>query len=86
LKKNLYSVIGNGQPREPALCQLYRHTFVQRRYATVCLQAGGAATIAARMCLSQMRGQRRQTTDSLVSETLLLLLLLLRRPDVIVFC
>ena len=20
--------IGNGQPREPALCQLYRHTFV----------------------------------------------------------
>ena len=58
--------------------------FVQRRYATACLQAGGAATIAVRMCLSQMRGQRRQTTDSLVSETLLLLLL--RRPDVIVFC
>jgi len=29
----LYVSIGNGQPREPALCQLYRHTFVpyQRR-------------------------------------------------------
>jgi len=24
----LYFNIGNGQPREPALCQLYRHTFV----------------------------------------------------------
>jgi len=23
-----YSNIGNDQPREPALCQLYRHTFV----------------------------------------------------------
>ena len=27
-KYNLYFSIGNGQPREPALCQLYRHTFV----------------------------------------------------------
>jgi len=25
---HLYSSTGNGQPREPALCQLYRHTFV----------------------------------------------------------
>ena len=24
----MYFSIGNGQPREPALCQLYRHTFV----------------------------------------------------------
>ena len=24
----LYFSIGNGQPSEPALCQLYRHTFV----------------------------------------------------------
>jgi len=24
----LYFSSGNGQPREPALCQLYRHTFV----------------------------------------------------------
>jgi len=24
----LYVSIGNGKPREPALCQLYRHTFV----------------------------------------------------------
>jgi len=24
----LYFSTGNGQPREPALCQLYRHTFV----------------------------------------------------------
>jgi len=24
----LYFSFGNGQPREPALCQLYRHTFV----------------------------------------------------------
>ena len=24
----LYFSIGNGQPREPALCQLYRHIFV----------------------------------------------------------
>ena len=24
----LYFSIGNGQPREPALCQLYRHTFI----------------------------------------------------------
>ena len=24
----LYSSTGNGQPREPALCHLYRHTFV----------------------------------------------------------
>jgi len=23
----LYFSIGNGQPRDPALCQLYRHTF-----------------------------------------------------------
>ena len=29
----LYFSIGNGQPREPALCQLHRHTFV--RYTTV---------------------------------------------------
>jgi len=28
LKTYLYFSIGNGQPREPALCQLYRHTFV----------------------------------------------------------
>ena len=28
LKIYLYFIIGNGQPREPALCQLYRHTFV----------------------------------------------------------
>jgi len=27
-KVYLYISIGNGQPREPALCQLYRHTFV----------------------------------------------------------
>jgi len=27
-KKILYFSIGNGQPREPALCQLYRRTFV----------------------------------------------------------
>ena len=27
----LYFSIGNGQPREPALCQLYRHTFVPYR-------------------------------------------------------
>jgi len=27
-KINLYSNIGNGQQSEPALCQLYRHTFV----------------------------------------------------------
>ena len=24
----MYFSPGNGQPREPALCQLYRHTFV----------------------------------------------------------
>ena len=28
LKMYLYFSNGNGQPREPALCQLYRHTFV----------------------------------------------------------
>ena len=27
-KIHLYFSIGNGQPSEPALCQLYRHTFV----------------------------------------------------------
>jgi len=27
-KMYLYFSAGNGQPREPALCQLYRHTFV----------------------------------------------------------
>jgi len=27
-KKYLYFSTGNGQPREPGLCQLYRHTFV----------------------------------------------------------
>jgi len=27
-EKYLYFSIGNGQPREPTLCQLYRHTFV----------------------------------------------------------
>jgi len=27
-KMYLYFSIGNGQPREPSLCQLYRHTFV----------------------------------------------------------
>jgi len=26
-----YFSIGNGRPREPALCQLYRHTFVPHR-------------------------------------------------------
>jgi len=26
----IYFSIGNGQPQEPALCQLYRHTFVPR--------------------------------------------------------
>jgi len=26
----LYFSIGNGRPREPALCRLYRHTFVPR--------------------------------------------------------
>ena len=25
-KKYLHFNVGNGQPREPALCQLYRHT------------------------------------------------------------
>jgi len=25
---SVYFHIGNGQPREPALCQLYRHSFV----------------------------------------------------------
>jgi len=28
LKKVLYFSIGNGQPSEQVLCQLYRHTFV----------------------------------------------------------
>ena len=27
----LYFIIGNGQPREPALCQLHRHTFIPCR-------------------------------------------------------
>jgi len=27
----LYFIIGNGQSRKPALCQLYRHTFVPYR-------------------------------------------------------
>ena len=27
----LYFTIGNGQPRDPALCRLYRHTFVSMR-------------------------------------------------------
>jgi len=27
-KKHLYFRLGNDQPRKPALCQLYRHTFV----------------------------------------------------------
>jgi len=26
-EKYIHIIIGNGQPREPALCQLYRHTF-----------------------------------------------------------
>jgi len=38
----LYFSTGNGQPREPALCQLYRHTFVpytrsNKRRRTECL-------------------------------------------------
>jgi len=34
LKKTyLHFSSGNGQPREPALCQLYRHTFVPERQA-----------------------------------------------------
>ena len=40
-KMYLYFSIGNGQPREPALCQLYRYTFVPysietRRHASCC--------------------------------------------------
>ena len=31
MKIYLYFSIGNGQPRQPALCQLYRHTFVPYR-------------------------------------------------------
>jgi len=32
----IYFSVGNGQPRQPALCQLYRHTFVpyQLQYTT----------------------------------------------------
>jgi len=33
IRKYIYTVWGNGQPREPALCQLYRHTFVPERQA-----------------------------------------------------
>jgi len=29
-------ITGNGQPREPALCQLYRHTFVPYNYVKYC--------------------------------------------------
>jgi len=37
----LYLSIGNGQPREPALCQLYRHTFV--RYSVeLCMRFAAA--------------------------------------------
>jgi len=32
-KMCLYFSIGNGQPREPALCQLYRHSFVPYEFA-----------------------------------------------------
>ena len=43
----LYFSIGNGQPREPALCRLYRHTFVPyiHRYAAVYLLGDLTATL-----------------------------------------
>ena len=33
----LYFSTGNGQPREPVLCQLYRHTFVPYQNENVLL-------------------------------------------------
>jgi len=39
----LYFSIGNGQPREPALCQLYRHTFVPCLYTRATLHAACVA-------------------------------------------
>jgi len=36
IKIYLYFDIGNGQPREPALCHLYRHTFVPYLAASLC--------------------------------------------------
>ena len=36
----LYSSIGNDQPREPALCQLYRHTFVPYAFSALTLLVG----------------------------------------------
>ena len=33
IQSGSYFSIGNGQPGEPALCQLYRHTFVPDRLA-----------------------------------------------------
>ena len=53
-KTYLYFSVGNGQPREPALCQLYRHTFVRGRTDL----SGGrlAVFIGRRMLLRLVRG------------------------------
>ena len=46
-KKYLYFSMGNGQPREPALCQLYRHIFVPYFTRATLRQRG----ISCRWCL-----------------------------------
>jgi len=41
----LYLGIGNGQPKEPALCQLYRHTFVPYDYFS------GSSRVVGQVCV-----------------------------------
>ena len=50
----MYFSIGNGQPVEPALCQLYRHTFVPYKHTwtqttlrTTCVEKGHAYALCA---------------------------------------
>ena len=45
-EKYVYSSIGNGQPREPALCQLYRHTFVPDDHTTILIVAVETSCVA----------------------------------------
>jgi len=67
-KMYLHFSIGNGQPREPALCQLYRHTFVpyvlRWRGCWYGLDAGVYAGLLWQACMQVYRvGMRNHLVD-----------------------
>ena len=49
----LYFSIGNGQPSEPALCQMYRHTFVPCCYTCRMFRSG--TSVITEPCAKRLR-------------------------------